>query len=126
MRSFVLLIIISFLFSCRSETKKQEDEIYSRHLQRKVQLTILNTPLTDDASQWNLLLLNDGNEMDKLDLQKIIDSLYKLKKIGPLIVVGIHTVDRTKEYGVSTKPDYEGRGSKAEDYSEFVGNELIP
>ncbi|MGZ5246010.1 MAG: alpha/beta hydrolase [Flavitalea sp.] len=126
MRSFVLLLIITFLFSCRSETKKQEDEIYSRHLQRKVQLTILNTPLPDDASKWNLLLMNDGNEMEKLDLQKIIDSLYQLKKIGPLIVVGIHTGDRIKEYGVSAKPDYEGRGSKAEDYSEFVGNELIP
>ena len=126
MRSFVLLITICFFFSCKSEIKKQEDEIYSRHLQRKVQLTILNTSLPDNSDQWNLLLLNDGNEMEKLDLQKIIDSLYKLKKIGPLIVVGIHTADRLKEYGVSTKADYEGRGAKAEDYSEFIGNELIP
>lgn len=120
-----ILAIVSFT-SCASKPSKQEDEIYSRRLQRKVQLTILNTKLPKDPAQWNLLLLNDGNEYQKLNLEKVLDSLYEAKKIGPLVVVAIHAGDRMQEFGISNKPDYLGRGSKADDYSEFIGLELLP
>lgn len=126
MKLFVLALSIFLFSNCSSKPAKQEDEIYSRRLQRKVQLTILNTKLPKDASQWNLLLLNDGSEYEKLDVEKIIDSLYDAKKIGPLVVVAIHVADRMQEYGISNKADYLGRGAKADDYSEFVGLELLP
>lgn len=123
--STLALCLILFL-SCSTKQGAQQDELYSRHLQRKVQLTIFNTELPSDKSSWNLLLLNDGNESEKLGLQTTIDSLYKIQKIGPLVVVAIHPGDRMQEYGISNKPDFQGRGNKADHYSSFIGRELIP
>jgi enterochelin esterase-like enzyme len=126
MRLFAIALTIFLFSNCSTKPAKQEDDIFSRRLQRKVHLTILNTKLPKDPAQWNLLLLNDGNEFEKLDVEKIIDSLYNAKKIGPLVVVAIHAGDRMQEYGISNKPDFMGRGAKADDYSEFVGLELLP
>lgn len=126
MKTLALPLLVFLVVSCSSKPQIQQDELYSRHLQRKVQLTILNTDLPNNKSSWNLLLLNDGNELEKLSLQTTLDSLYKSGSIGPLVVVAIHAADRMQEYGISNKPDYEGRGSKADHYSSFVGKELIP
>lgn len=106
--------------------KQQEDQVYSRHLQRLVKLTILNTPLPPNKSEINLLLLNDGQDIESMRVKDITDSLFKLEKIGPLVVVGIHAGDRLMEYGVSGKPDYEKRGFKADHYNSFVDKELFP
>lgn len=121
---FVAAIIM--LLACSAKTKQQQDKLYSRHLQRSVELTILNTPLPDDKSRLHLLLLNDGQDVEKLHLQTILDSLYKAKAIEPVVVVAIHAGDRMQEYGVAGKPDYEKRGSKADHYDAFVNNELYP
>jgi enterochelin esterase-like enzyme len=121
----LLLLQLAFT-NCKSKIKQQEDEIYSRHLQRHVKLTIVNTPMPDDKSEMNLLLLNDGQEINKLRVQEIIDSLYRKKLIQPLLVVGIHAGDRMKEYGVADQPDYENRGDKATNYDAFIDDELYP
>ncbi len=126
MKYIALALLLTSMVSCSSSSHTRQDELYSRHLQRKVQLTIVNNNLKGPKDQWNLLLLNDGNEMEKLDVSKVIDSLQQKGSIGPLIVVGIHTGDRMQEYGISNKPDFEGRGNKADNYSSFVGKELIP
>ncbi len=123
---FLAALIICFTLACSGQSTIRQDELYSRHLQRKVQLTIMNTKLPDDKDSWNLLLLNDGNELQQLGLAGILDSMFKSGSIGPLIVVAIHAGDRMQEYGVSGKPDFTGRGSKADHYSSFIGNELIP
>jgi enterochelin esterase-like enzyme len=126
MNKMPFIIMAVALIACSAKTRQQKDQLYSRHLQRNVELTIINTPMPDDKSQLNLLLLNDGQDMDKLRVQEIIDSLYRKKAIGPLVVVGIHAGDRMQEYGVADKPDYEGRGSRAGYYDAFVNNELYP
>ena len=128
MKIFYPFFLALLMLSCRQQTPagQREDKIYSRHLQEHVPLTIINTPLPEDHSEWNLLLLNDGQDMEKLDLEKMIADLYKEKKIGPLIVVGIHATDRMQHYGVSGRPDFESRGGKADHYSNFVGKELLP
>ncbi|MDX2047439.1 MAG: alpha/beta hydrolase-fold protein [Chitinophagaceae bacterium] len=118
------IILLSVFTSCNRTGGQQEDELYSRHLQRKVKLTIINTPVPADKSELNLLIFNDGNEIHKLRLKEILDSLYKKKLITPVVAVAIHAGDRMQEYGVAGKPDYEGRGSKAEYYSRFIDNEL--
>jgi len=126
MNKISCVIAIVALLACSAKTKQQQDKLYSRHLQRSVDLTIINTPLPDDKSRLNLLLLNDGQEVAKLRVQEIVDSLYRAKAIEPLVVVAIHAGDRMQEYGVADKPDYEARGKRAGYYDAFVNNELYP
>lgn len=121
------LLAIQLAFSnCKSKIKQQDDELYSRHLQRHVKLTIINTPIPDDKSQLNLLLLNDGQDINKFCVKAILDSLYEKNLIRPVTVVGIHAGDRMKEYGVADQPDYKNRGDKAGDYDEFINDEIYP
>ena len=121
----VLLLLISGL-SCKNKIKQQDDELYSRHLQRQVKLTIISTPMPDDKNDLNLLILNDGQEMGQFRIKEIIDSLYKKKLIKPLLIVGVHAGDRMKEYGVEGYPDFLQRGDKAGYYDDFINNELYP
>lgn len=122
----IILAAIVFTAGCKSKIKVQKDEVYSRHLQRQVALNIISTPIPDDKSTLNLLLLNDGQDIEKLRIKELIDSLYKKNLIHPLIVVGIVAGDRNKEYGVSEIPDFMGRGDKADKYAAFIDNELYP
>ncbi len=118
------VLVLAFSLGCKKKIKQQEDEIYSRHLQRQVKLTIISTPMPDDKSEMNLLLLNDGQDLGKFHLKEILDSLYRKKLIKPLTVVGIEAGDRTKEFGVSEFPDFMKRGEKADNYAAFIDNEL--
>lgn len=122
----VALLLLLLMTACKSKIKQQNDELYSRHLQRPVKLTIISTPLPDDKSELNLLLLNDGQDMGQFRVREILDSLYRKGLIKPLLVVGIHAGDRMKEYGVAGYPDFMKRGDKAEYYDAFINNELYP
>ncbi len=124
--AFLLLISAALAAGCKKKIKVQSDHLYSRHLQRQVNLSIISTPMPDDKTALNVLLLNDGQDIDKLRVKEIIDSLYKQHLIQPLIVVGLIAGDRDKEYGVSGLPDYKGRGSKADKYAAFIEDELYP
>ncbi len=113
------------LLGCGKKIKQQEDEIYSRHLQEHIKLTIISTPMPNNKGEMNLLLLNDGQEVDALRIKKITDSLYKKKLIEPLLIVAVHAGNRNDDYGVSGYPDYLNRGSKADKYDAFISNELL-
>lgn len=127
MKSFTtFLLIMPLFFACSKGVTQQQDELYSRHLQRKVTLTVINTPVPENHAELHLLLLNDGQDAGSLHLKEITDSLQKAKAIQPLVIVAIHAGDRMQEYGVAGKPDYEKRGSKADHYDAFINNELYP
>ncbi len=86
-RRLSIYAFLGFLFlltSCKSNIREQEDKIYSRHLQRHVKLTIINTPKPGDKSGMNLLLFNNGDELQKINAKHIIDSLYRNQQIEPL------------------------------------------
>lgn len=119
----VLLFTILSISACQ-HSKERSDTLYSRHLQRNVKLTVINTPIPSDKSSLNLLLLNDGQDMEKFRVREIVDSLYKRKLIAPLVVVGIEAGDRMQEFGVTDKPDYQGRGARAGNYDAFINEEL--
>lgn len=122
---FIPILALAFVVpGCRKKIKQREDEIYSRHLQEHIKLTIISTPMPDDKGQMNLLLLNDGQDVAKWRVKETLDSLYKKKLIQPLIVVAINATDRNNEYGVAGYPDFQKRGDKADKYSEFIDNEL--
>ncbi len=122
--SLVLLALTAI--SCKSKIKQQDDEIYSRHLQRQVKLTIISTPLPSDKTEMNLLILNDGQDVGQFHVKEILDSLFKKKLIKPLLIVAVHAGDRMKEYGVAGQPDFLNRGDKADKYDDFINNELYP
>ena len=121
---FLAVISVILLPGCKSSVKTRTDEVYSRHLQKHVKLTIVSTPMPTDKSDMNLLLLNDGQDMEKMRVKEMVDSLFSKKLIRPLIVVGIHPGDRLQEYGVADIPDYKNQGSQASKYSMFIDNEL--
>ncbi|HLA58937.1 MAG TPA: alpha/beta hydrolase-fold protein [Puia sp.] len=120
-----LLIIFILAVSCK-RVKQSDDTLYSKHLQRNVKLHILHTPPPSDRSLFNLLILNDGQDMDKLRVKETLDSLYKAGKILPLVIIGVEAGDRMQEFGVTDKPDYLNRGSRATFYDAFINNELYP
>ena len=124
MAFFYCLTSLFLLAGCKSKTKETTDKVYSRHLQEHVDLAIITTPMPEDKSDMNLLLLNDGQDIGKLRVKDIVDSLYSKNLIEPLIVVGIHAGNRMQEYGVAGLPDYKNNGSKADKYNAFVDNEL--
>jgi len=118
------LALALLLPGCKKKITQQEDEIYSRHLQEHIKLTIISTPMPDDKGDMNLLLLNDGQDLVQLRLRATIDSLYKNMLIQPLVVVAIHAGNRNEAYGVAGYPDFKKRGNKADKYAAFINNEL--
>jgi len=127
MRRSTPVIIILFcltLASCKSKIKETQDSVYSRHLQKHVKLSIFHTPVPDNKNAFNLLILNDGQDIEKLRVKEITDSLYNKKIINSLVVVAIHTTDRLKELGIAGYPDFKNNGTNAAKFSDFINNEL--
>ncbi|MDP4286160.1 MAG: alpha/beta hydrolase-fold protein [Bacteroidota bacterium] len=123
----ILFLFCGLLFAaCSSKIKEIKEEVYSRHLQKHISLTIISTPVPKNKSDFNLLILNDAKDIDQLHVKNIVDSLYRKKSIQPLVVVGITAFDRVQEYGVAGYPGYQDKGASAEKYSNFIINELLP
>lgn len=75
----------------------------------------------------SLLLVNDGQDLRKMEFENILDNVYSSGKIEPVFCVGIHcSADRKNEYGTAKTLDYKGRGAKAALYTRFIMEELIP
>ena len=123
---FLLTVIISLCTSCHHKIKETTDSIYSRHLQKHIDLTIISTPAPKEKNSFNLLLLNDGQDIEQFRLKEIIDSLYKKELLQPLLVIAIKAFDRMQEYGVAGYPDYLNNGTAADKYAAFIDDELIP
>ena len=126
LEKWLLISCLIVVTACGSKIKETHDSVYSRHLQKHIQLTIISTPVPDDKNTFNLLLLNDGQDIEKLRVKKIVDSLYKKKRIQPLVVVAIDAYNREDEYGVAGYPDYKKNGASAGKYDDFINNELYP
>lgn len=79
------------------------------------------------AQPLDLLLINDGQNMEELGLTAILNDLISSGEIKPLVCVAIHTgKERKVEYGTATCADYMGRGAKAALYTRFIFEELLP
>lgn len=102
-------------------------QLQSVNLKRTVELNIFSPDNLFGNERVNLLLLNDGQDLAQMDMESILQSLYEKRMIEPIVVVGISASDdRILEYGVAGKPDFKKRGAKAQAYSDFVIDELIP
>ncbi len=115
---------------------RHDDSLVSVPLNRSVHLTIILPPNYQGDSQHTqavlrqdrlpVLYLNDGQDLPKLHMTEVLDSLYQQQAIRPFVLVAIHAGDRIQEYGTAAQADYMNRGSKAARYTDFVLTELIP
>jgi len=105
----------------------ENKQIDSVHLGREVLVDFYLPMNVSSPDQMGLLLLNDGQDLPKMEFAKILESLYQKNSIQPLLCVGIHAgKERKMEYGTSIAADYKGRGAKAGLYTKFVFQELLP
>jgi len=102
-------------------------EIDSLHLERTVKVDFY-LPLNVAAPErMSLLLINDGQDMERMGFESILNKLYEKRSISPVLCVGIHaSSERKMEYGTASQPDFKGRGARAGNYSRFILEELLP
>jgi enterochelin esterase-like enzyme len=76
---------------------------------------------------YEVLLVNDGQDLQTMGFDSILSKLYRSNAIRPLLCVGIHAGPLRKfEYGTAISADYKGRGNLALRYMEFIRDELVP
>jgi enterochelin esterase-like enzyme len=102
-------------------------DIASAFLRRTVRLDCYLPDRVSDPRSIRLLLLNDGQDLDLMGFQGILESIGEEGGLQPLLCVGIHAGrDRLQEYGTAVAADYRGRGAKAFLYTHFIIQELLP
>jgi enterochelin esterase-like enzyme len=107
--------------------RTKQGNLYSEYLEREVIIDIYVPEKFDSLLSYDLLLINDGQDLLTIDFGELLSSLLTSLVVVPLICVGIHAgADRLNEYGTICRADYMGRGSKAGIYSKFVFDELLP
>ncbi len=106
---------------------KENHILVSKFLKREVIIDCYIPPTLSSPDETSLLLINDGQDLVKMNFQDIIGSLYQTDNINPIFCVGIHcSADRKNEYGTASVVDYQGLGAKASLHTRFVFEELLP
>ncbi|MEP6928255.1 MAG: alpha/beta hydrolase-fold protein [Ginsengibacter sp.] len=96
-------------------------------LNRDVTLSIFSPLQQIPAEEMSLLLINDGQDLEVMNFENILEELYADEKIAPVFFVGIDCgKDRKNEYGTAKILDSKGRGTKALLYHRFIFEELLP
>ncbi len=100
---------------------------YSNYLDREIKLDAFLPQKVNDLTTVTLLLINDGQDMERLGFAEILDNLAVAGAIEPVLAVGIHCDEnRRLEYGTADVLDSKQRGSRAKYHRRFVLEELIP
>src|ERR1044071_3804751 len=101
--------------------------VHSQFLGRDVQIDFFLPRDIGDAADACLLLINDGQNMNELGLENILENLKADGGIKPFVIAAIYSSSQRKmEYGTAIQADYLGRGAKAGLYTRFVRDELLP
>jgi enterochelin esterase-like enzyme len=105
----------------------EERSLESAFLNRTVKLSCFLPVDIKRPENLEFLLVNDGQDMETLGLEAMLDELIQTRAIRPIVSVAMHAgADRKMEYGTAAQADYMGRGAKAGAYSRFVMEELLP
>ena len=101
--------------------------VHSQFLERDAQIDFFLPRDLGDPANAALLLINDGQNMNELGLENILENLYAEGRIRPIVIAAIHASSSRKiEYGTAIQADYLGRGAKAGLYTKFIRQELLP
>ena len=116
-----------YLYGIEMAVIETQITLNSELLEREVTCTLLLPEEDNLIGPLNLLLLNDGQEMENLHLKETLEDLYEHNSLKPLLIVAINAgEERIQEYGVAGIPDFKKRGSKAQLYTDFIKTELLP
>jgi len=98
----------------------------SQILGRKLRIDFYLPP-DAEKGKLDVLLINDGQDLQTMHMETILGKLYRAKLIRPVLCIGIHAGPLRKfEYGTAITPDYKGRGNLALRYMNFITEELVP
>lgn len=101
--------------------------ITSVYLDRDVMIDAYLPTNVSKPEELSLLLINDGQDLVKMNFEELLEDLNIKKAIEPLFCLGIHCgEERKREYGIAYSADYKGRGDKAGLYNKFIFDELLP
>src|SRR2546430_5989195 len=102
-------------------------QLESVHLARVVKLDFYKPAGFDATGAFSLLLINDGQDFGRMNFESLLTDLCEKQAISAILTVAIHAgPERKMEYGTAGMPDFKGRGAKAESYTRFIFEELIP
>ena len=103
----------------------EQKQIRSVYLKRDVVVDFY-IPANIKPSKLSLLLINDGQDLVKMNFAKMLDELLLSRQIAPVLCIGIHAGERMVEYGTAQVLDYKGRGANSLAYQKFLLEELLP
>lgn len=123
----IFLLIFENMPSVNPEIKLLETLSFpSEKLGRNLRIDFYLPPDTDNGP-LDVLLINDGQDLQTMHLDSILERLYRSRSIRPLLCIGIHAGTLRKfEYGTVASADYKGRGNLAVRYMHFITDELVP
>lgn len=99
----------------------------SENLKRDVIVDFFLPKNVADPSSMSLLLINDGQNMEEMGMEALLNQLYAEGMIRPVLCAAVHAgKDRKMEYGVTAQADYLGRGARAGAHTAFIMDELLP
>ncbi|RYU94853.1 alpha/beta hydrolase [Emticicia agri] len=103
-------------------------KIQSEYLNREVIYDVILPPnYQNNVQPGKVLLMNDGQDLSALNMEKVILNLYQNSEIEPFVLVAIHTNEkRLREYGTASVADYKNRGDLAQHYTNFIVKEFLP
>lgn len=104
-----------FVFSC-----------FSKSLNETIVSDVFYPSNLNSEESYPMMVMNDGQDMEKMEMEKILHDCWRKEICKPFILVAPHAIDRLQIYGVSGHPDALKRGLKAEQYGKFVVDVLIP
>jgi predicted alpha/beta superfamily hydrolase len=125
----LFLLIFENMPSVDPEIKTLETLLFpSEILERNLRIDFYLPPQTSNLAEgFDVLLINDGQDLEIMDFDSILQKLYLAGEIRPLLCIGIHAGPLRKfEYGTALTADYKGRGNLARRYMSFVVEELVP
>lgn len=103
----------------------EQKKIRSVYLKRDVVVDFY-LPSAVLPSGLSLLMINDGQDLVKMNFATMLDGLLSSGQITPVLAIGIHAGERFSEYGTAHILDYKKRGEKAFSYQQFLLEELLP
>ncbi|MEO8147400.1 MAG: alpha/beta hydrolase-fold protein [Bacteroidia bacterium] len=98
----------------------------SAALDRGVNADIIMPAHLDKHKDYPLLILNDGQDMQPMNMKHIMEEVWKKNVSKPFIIVAPYAKHRLEEYGVANNLDFKHRGKMAANYTTFITYELLP
>lgn len=102
-------------------------KLHSNYLNREVPVQVVLPKNNLHAQiESKLLVVNDGQDSEAYQLKEILADWEQNNPEQGITALAVQVGDRKQEYGISNRPDFAQRGSRAKEYAQFIELELLP